>query len=300
MPDNAPSSQPWAACCSSIASARNNVTSGVAIPSFSPLSMFSARRIRTGTRRSVKIGNPNAASVGARMAPIKSAKPSPSAGNNPIAAAAPRSTVRGMPISRSRAGSPVSLRTSPRSSVAASANSSRASVVSVMRSTSAAVTETSINPSAPGPTTAPARTSTSGIVTEKRPSHPAKAVQRTTMGRTSAQSCALTFSIPRYSPSPRLHLTPSLSSVCARISTLWLSHQGLAFAAHEDWAHRRSRWIQAGVEIAQDNDVVAFAPKGCSGVPTYDQRCEPSSGSPLALVDYWLSLPVNDRRRRPG
>ncbi len=83
MPDSAPSSQPWAACCSSIASARNNVTSGVAIPSFSPLSMFSARRIRTGTRRSVKIGSPNAASVGARMAPIKSAKPSPSPGKQP-------------------------------------------------------------------------------------------------------------------------------------------------------------------------------------------------------------------------
>ena len=189
--------------------------------------MFSARRIRTGTRRSVKIGNPNAASVGARMAPIKSAKPSPSAGNNPNAAAAPRSTVRGRPISRSRAGSPVSFRTSPRSSVAASANSSRASVVSVMRSTSAAVTETSINPSAPGPTTAPARTSTSGIVTEKRPSHAAKAVQRTTMGRTSAQSCALTFSIPRYSQFPPRHLTPFALHRARPVSTFRLSHQAL-------------------------------------------------------------------------
>ena len=88
-------------------------------------------------------------------------------------------------------------------------------MVSVMRSTSAAVTETSINPSAPGPTTAPARTSTSGIVTEKRPSHAAKAVQRTTMDRISAQSCALTFSIPRYSQFP------------PRQSTFRLSHQAL-------------------------------------------------------------------------
>ena len=44
----------------------NRVTSGVTIPSFRPLSTFSARRMRTGTRGLLKIGSPRAASVGAR------------------------------------------------------------------------------------------------------------------------------------------------------------------------------------------------------------------------------------------
>ena len=60
--------------------ARNTVTNGVAMPSFSPLSMFSARRMRTGTARSVTTAMPSAASVGARTEAMSAAPAQPSSG----------------------------------------------------------------------------------------------------------------------------------------------------------------------------------------------------------------------------
>ena len=51
------------------------VTNGVTMPSFKPLSTFSARRIRAGTRLFSKIDTPTAASVGATMAPIDAGDP---------------------------------------------------------------------------------------------------------------------------------------------------------------------------------------------------------------------------------
>jgi hypothetical protein len=50
---------------------------GVAIPSLSPLSTLSTRRMRAGTRWSCTIGAPSAASVGATAAAITAATQSP-------------------------------------------------------------------------------------------------------------------------------------------------------------------------------------------------------------------------------
>ena len=59
------------------APARKMPTKGVAIPSLSPLSTFSTRRTRAGTRLSWTIGAPSAASVGATAAAITAATQSP-------------------------------------------------------------------------------------------------------------------------------------------------------------------------------------------------------------------------------
>ena len=73
------------------------------MPSFSPLSMFSARRMRTGTLGLLKIGRPSAASVGARMAPSRQAKARPSCGCRIRATTAPPAMVSTRPMVSSRA-----------------------------------------------------------------------------------------------------------------------------------------------------------------------------------------------------
>ena len=84
----------------------------MAMPSFSPLSMFSARRMRTGTFGLLKIGRPSAASVGARMAPSRQAKARPSCGCRIRATTAPAAMVSTRPMVSSRADRPASSRTS--------------------------------------------------------------------------------------------------------------------------------------------------------------------------------------------
>jgi hypothetical protein len=66
---------------SAATTAMKRVTNGVAIPSLSPLSTFSARRIRTGTDLLVTTAKPSAASVGARIVAIKAAAAHPIPGN---------------------------------------------------------------------------------------------------------------------------------------------------------------------------------------------------------------------------
>ena len=83
VPRAAPPSSSMAACptppswtaSAARAPAKNRFTKGVAIPSFSPLSTFRARRTPDGIRSSRRIEAPRAASVGATMAPMAAADP---------------------------------------------------------------------------------------------------------------------------------------------------------------------------------------------------------------------------------
>ena len=94
-------------CVSSAAAiARDRVTNGVAIPSFSPLSMLIARRTRTGIARSRRSGRLSAASVGARIDPTSRAKPTPRAGNRSQPTRAPAAMVSGNPMREEPARQP--------------------------------------------------------------------------------------------------------------------------------------------------------------------------------------------------
>ena len=84
------------------------MTNGVAMPSFKPLSMLSARLIRNGTAELVTTAMPSAASVGARMAAMSAASDQEIDGNTTRAASAPSAMVKGSPMPRSRNGSPTS------------------------------------------------------------------------------------------------------------------------------------------------------------------------------------------------
>ncbi len=167
--------------CSSVAAAkaRNSVTNGVAIPSLSPLSTFSARRIRTGTFGSLKIGRPNAASVGARMAAMSAAKARPSPRSTIRATIVPSRIVSGMPIASSRPGSLASPRTLLKSTVEASANRRSARVSSTSILTGSVPGCRGSSPRPPGPRARPRTTNTIGIVTDQRPSLSAKAAYNT-------------------------------------------------------------------------------------------------------------------------
>ena len=80
-----------------------NVTTGVAMPSFRPLSTFSTRRTRTGRRSSAMTDALSAASVGARLAAISPARASGRLGNRTTATAVPATIDSGSPMASSRA-----------------------------------------------------------------------------------------------------------------------------------------------------------------------------------------------------
>jgi hypothetical protein len=79
------------------------MTTGVAIPSFRPLSTVINRRVLDGTAGSLTTGVPSAASVGARAAPTRRASQVPSPGRCQAASAQPASTVSGRPMPSNRA-----------------------------------------------------------------------------------------------------------------------------------------------------------------------------------------------------
>ena len=87
------------------ATASMNVTTGVAMPSLSPLSTLSARRNRSGTRRSLITCALSAASVGARAAPRNPARAHGNESNIRAATMPPRAIDSGRPMPRSRTGS---------------------------------------------------------------------------------------------------------------------------------------------------------------------------------------------------
>ena len=112
------------------ADAMQNVTTGVAMPSFSPLSTFSTRRTRTGSRSSAMTGALNAASVGARLAPIRAARASGGSGTAASGHPVPARIDRGRPDAEQPGGQPEVTSGRGERTVEASAKSSRARVTS--------------------------------------------------------------------------------------------------------------------------------------------------------------------------
>ena len=112
------------------AAAMANVTTGVATPSFSPLSTLSTRRTRAGSRSSAITVALSAASVGARLAPITNASASGRLGNKMTAAAVPARMDSGSPIPSSREVNGRSCRTAFTGTADTSAKSTNPSVIS--------------------------------------------------------------------------------------------------------------------------------------------------------------------------
>ena len=148
--------------------AMNRVTNGVAIPSFSPLSTLSARRMRTGTALLVTTAIPSAVSVGAKMAATSAAGPHPTSGNMTWATSAPAAIVSGKPMNSSRDGTLASPSTSRSRTVDASENSRMASVSSVTVRTASLVTDTARTLNPAGPSRTPAATKTMGALIHHR------------------------------------------------------------------------------------------------------------------------------------
>ena len=162
-------SQCWPpAVSSATAIARDRVTNGVAIPSFRPLSMLIARRIRTGIARSSSTGRLSAASVGARIDPMTRAKPTPSAGNRSHAMSAPPAIVNGNPIASSRPGSHAMPPASRSPIVEASENRRSARVSSASTRNGSNVAGAVTAPTPAGPRSAPTVTRTIGPLIESR------------------------------------------------------------------------------------------------------------------------------------
>ena len=82
---------------------------GRAMPSLSPLSMFSACRIRAGTRGLETTALPRAASVGASIAPSVAASQTSRSPSTASAASQPNRIASGSPMPSSRAGITSSL-----------------------------------------------------------------------------------------------------------------------------------------------------------------------------------------------
>ena len=147
----------WLAATASV-----NATTGVTMPSLSPLSTLSNRRSRMGTRRSLITWALSAASVGANVAPTKPANAQDRSSKIHAAAKDPSSTERGSPIPSSRAGRKASCLSMETFTRAASANNRRASVTSATRWTEGASTFTFSAPQSGFPSRKPATRKKSG------------------------------------------------------------------------------------------------------------------------------------------
>ena len=140
-------------------------TIGNAMPSFRPLSMFNACRIRPGTTGLVTTDWPSAASVGARIAANSAAshKPSPSGSASPTSV--PAAMIRGMPPTSIRTGRLWSRRTTRRSIRAASENSTRMRVTSASPWMKLWLTSRSATPKPASPMASPNAVNSIGPVT---------------------------------------------------------------------------------------------------------------------------------------
>src|SRR5690242_13318672 len=128
---------PTLAACSAVAApAMATTTTGVAIPSLSPLSTLSSRRILAGTAGFTITPAPRAASVGARAAPTSRASQMLMPWKSASASRTPRPIVRGSPIPSSRRHRPTSARRSRSLTRDASENRTRTRVISASAFTS--------------------------------------------------------------------------------------------------------------------------------------------------------------------
>ena len=146
----------------------STVTTGVDRPSLRPLSTFSNRRTRDGTRVSVKTVAPSAASVGASSAAINAAAAQPCSGNIQYASRVPEAMVSGIPIRSRRKAGPRSTPTCRICRCEASEKSTKTRVTSAMGSSqwTSGVSGTSPKPVSPAST--PTATNTIGAVTFDR------------------------------------------------------------------------------------------------------------------------------------
>src|SRR5580693_887269 len=186
---------PVLAACSAVAApAMATKTTGVAIPSLSPLSMLSSRRIRAGTAGFTITPAPRAASVGARAAPTSRASQTFMPLKSASASSIPRPIVSGSPIPSSRRHRPRSARRSANLTRDASENSTRIRVISASAFTSSREGAKPSGASRPWVSSKPASTKMIGAVTSYRSSRADSAPHTKTIAATIAASEALTES----------------------------------------------------------------------------------------------------------
>jgi hypothetical protein len=142
------------------------MTTGVASPSLSPLSRFSAWRTRLGRVWSARMPALSEASVAAREAAARSAVGHDSPGRSASPTAVPKRMARGSPMRSMRTGQVVSPRSRRTSTVDASENSDRTRVISTRTCTLLEAMLTSATPS--WASTAPEARNTAGPVMPKR------------------------------------------------------------------------------------------------------------------------------------
>ena len=225
VPRAAPPNRSMAACptaplwtaSAARAPAKNRFTKGVAIPSFSPLSTFRARRTPDGIRSSRRIEAPRAASVGATMAPMAAATQRSPARKTPAAIAPPATMVRGRPIASNRAGSSAWARSVLALTRDASEKSTRARVISAKTRMSAECRWSWTRLNGPLAAPRPRRTKAIGAVTSQRSSRAETSAQRTTH--------------------PEITAMAALSSWC-----MFDKYTGSCFAGATGWP---CRWPQA-------------------------------------------------------
>src|SRR5580693_3581037 len=186
---------PMLAACSAVAApAMATKTTGVAIPSLSPLSMLSSRRIRAGTAGFTITPAPRAASVGARAAPTSRASQTFMPLKSASASSIPRPIVSGSPTPSSRRHRPRSARRSANLTRDASENSTRTRVISASAFTNSWEGAKPSGASRPWVSSKPASTKMIGAVTSYRSSRADSAPQTKTIAATIAASEALTGS----------------------------------------------------------------------------------------------------------
>ncbi len=145
-----------------------NVTTGVAMPSFIPLSTFSTRRTRIGSRSSAITDALKAASVGARLAPIKPARATGRLGNRTTASSGAGEDGQGQPDPEQAGGQAEVMARRREGTLEASANSRSPSVISARWCTVELSTSTLTIPQLEFPRRNPAARKTSGPVRLRR------------------------------------------------------------------------------------------------------------------------------------
>ncbi len=138
--------------------------------------MLSASRMTDGTPGFVTTGLPSAASVGASIAASKAISSGAIPGNITIATRKPSTIVSGSPISSSLSGTPILRLTMSKSALAASVNSTMASVSSARVRNPSAPRLSRTTPRPYGPSSSPAAVNTIGPLTHDRSTRPATAL----------------------------------------------------------------------------------------------------------------------------
>ena len=182
----------WAASSVAATPAIATSTTGVAIPSLSPLSTLISRRIRAGTAGLTIMLAPSAASVGASAAPTSNASQISPYPGRASASKVPRPIVSGSPMPSSRTHRPASARRLRRPTREASENSTRASVASASSLTDSWLGSMLSGRSGPWVSTSPATVNRIGAVISVRSSRADKTPHTKISAATIARSATVT------------------------------------------------------------------------------------------------------------